>query len=144
MGRDYTKSTGGQGGGTISGGVGQGGGLGADGSGRPRGGRSGSVRVGAAETVKNFGKKGERFGNMAKLVGYAIDVEVGKVGLVGEGGVGVGVSGENAGVDFKDAARGSVEWVNLKNEKIVKGNYRGIRGSGGSVDPGDPWIIIVT
>ena len=74
MGRDNTKSTGGKGGGTISGWVGQGGGLGADRSGRPRGGRAGSVRAGATETVKNLGKKGESLGDMAELVSNAVDI----------------------------------------------------------------------
>ena len=72
MGRDNTKSTGGKGGGTISGWVGQGGGLGADRSGRPRGGRSGSVRAGATEKVNNLGNMVESSGDVAKLVGNAV------------------------------------------------------------------------
>ena len=63
---------------------------------------------------------------------------MGKVDLVGEGGVGVGVSGKSAGVNFEEAARGSVKRVNLKNEIITE---RKITGE--SVDPVDPWIQVI-
>ena len=72
VGWDDTKSTGGKGGGTISGWVGQGGGLGTDRSGRPRGGRSGTAR--ATEKVNDFGNMIKSTGNMGKLMRNGIHI----------------------------------------------------------------------